>query len=94
MTFTSAVYADQQVVTASAVALAVSGQLVSGCVIRAAPANAGKVFVGGSTVTATDTGAGNGFALDPGASVTLPVNLAQSAHIIGTANDIVYVIGA
>lgn len=94
MAFTSAVYADQQVVTASAAALAVSGQLKSGCVLRARTANIGPVCVGGSTVTATVDGSGNGFALYPGESVSLPLNLVQAAFIVGTAGDIIDVIGA
>jgi hypothetical protein len=94
MAFTSDIYADQQVVTASAVALAASGQLKSGLVIKAKSSNAGKVFIGGASVTATDDGTGNGFALNPGETLTLPINLAAAAYVIGTANDIVYVVGA
>lgn len=94
MPFTDAIYADQQVVTASAVALAAGGQIGSGVTIRAKDTNVGKVFIGGSTVTATDDGTGNGWALPAGASLSLPVNLVQAAFIIGTAGDVVYVIGA
>ena len=94
MGFASDVYADQQAVTASAVALAASGQVAEAVVIKARAENAGKVFIGGSTVTTTDDGTGNGFALQPGEALTLPLNLAQGAYIIGTANDVVYVIGA
>ncbi len=94
MTFTDAIYADQQVVTASAVALAASGQLKSGAIVKARATNAGNVFVGGSTVTATSDGTGNGFPLAPGESLSLPINLAQAVFIIGAANDIVDVVGA
>jgi DNA/RNA endonuclease YhcR with UshA esterase domain len=94
MAFTDAIYADQQVVTASAVALAVSGQLSSGMIVKARASNAGNVFLGGATVTATNDGTGNGFPLAPGESVSLPINLAQVAFIIGTAGDIVDVVGA
>ena len=94
MPFTSTFYTDQQIVTASAVALAAAGQLGTGAVIRASPSNAGKVFLGGSNVTTTDDGTGNGFALEAGASVELPLNLIDGLFVRGTLNDIIYVIGA
>lgn len=94
MAFASSIYADQQAVTASAVALAASGQVAEAVIIKARSANAGKVFIGGASVTTTDDGTGNGFALGPGEALTLPLNLAQGAYIIGTAGDVVYVIGA
>jgi len=88
----SSIYADQQVVTASAAALSAQA-LINGLVIRAKSTNVGSVFVGGSTVTATDDGSGNGFAVPPGATLSLPVSNASAAYIIGTAGDIVYVTG-
>jgi hypothetical protein len=88
----SSIYADQQVVTASAVALAAQA-LTNGVVIRAKSSNVAAVFVGAAGVTATDDGSGNGFSLLPGASVSLPVSNASSVFIIGTAGDIVYVTG-
>lgn len=89
----SAPYAGQQVVTASAVALATQA-LSNGVTIKAKTTNAGKVFVGGSGVTATDDGTGNGFALNPGDAISLPVSTTDGVFIIGTLNDIVYVIGS
>lgn len=89
----TAVYADQQVVTASAAALTAQA-LTNGLTLRAKSTNVGAVFVGAAGVTATDTGSGNGFALLPGAAISLPVSNASAVYIIGTANDIVYVIGA
>jgi len=88
----ASVYSDQQVVTASAVALTAQA-LANGLCIRAKSTNVGNVFVGGSTVTATDDGSGNGFAVAPGASISLPVSNASAVYIIGTAGDIVYVTG-
>lgn len=89
----TAPYADQQVVTASAVALAT--QLLSnGVVIRAKSTNMGPVFVGASGVTATNDGTGNGFAIGPGESVSIPVSTTAGIFLIGTLNDIVYVIGS
>lgn len=89
----AAPYADQQVVTASAVALSTQA-LQNGVTIKAKTTNAGKVFVGASGVTATDDGTGNGFALNPGDAVSLPVSTTAGIYVIGTLNDIVYVIGS
>ena len=86
-------YADQQVVTASAVALTTQA-LSNGVLIRAKSTNAGPVFVGAAGVTATNDGTGNGFALAAGESVSIPVSTTAGIFIIGTANDIVYVIGS
>lgn len=88
----SSVYADQQVVTASAVALTAQA-LTNGLTLRAKATNTGTVFVGPAGVNATDTGSGNGFALLPGAAISLSVSNASSVFIIGTASDVVYVIG-
>lgn len=86
------VYANQQAVTASAVALTTRA-LTNGIVIKAKSTNAGTVFVGASGVTATDDGSGNGFALRPGESINLSISTTAGIFIIGTLNDIVYVIG-
>lgn len=89
----AAPYADQQVVTASAAALATQA-LANGVTIKAKNTNTGKVFVGASGVTATDDGSGNGFALNPGEAISLPVSTTAGVFVIGTLNDIVYVIGS
>lgn len=86
-------YVDQQVVTATAAALATQA-LSNGVTIKAKSTNAGSVFVGGSGVTATNDGSGNGFALLPGEAISLPVSTTAGVFIIGTANDIVYVMGS
>jgi hypothetical protein len=86
------IYADQQVVTASAVALTAQA-LVNGLVITAKSTNAGNVFVGGATVTTTDDGSGNGYRLLPGQSINYGVTNASAIYIIGTLNDVVYVAG-
>lgn len=88
----ASLYADQQVVTASAVALTAQA-LINGLAIRAKASNVGSVFVGGANVTATDDGTGNGFALPPNATLSLPVGNASAVFIIGTAGDVVYVTG-
>jgi hypothetical protein len=88
----SSVYADQQVVTASAVSLTARA-LKNGLTIKAKHTNAGSVFVGGHTVTTTNDGTGNGFTLLPGESLSIGVTNANAVHIIGTLNDVVYVMG-
>ena len=89
----SAPYADQQVVTASAVALATQA-LTNGVTIKAKSTNVGSVFVGAAGVTATDTGLGNGFALLPGDAISLPVSTTAGVFVSGTLNDSIYVIGS
>lgn len=89
----AAPYADQQVVTASAVALTTRA-LLNGIVIKAKTTNVGRVFVGAAGVTTTDDGTGNGFALLPGEAISLPATTTAGVFIIGTLNDIVYVIGS
>jgi hypothetical protein len=89
----AAPYADQQVVTASAVALATQA-VTNGVSIKAKSTNTGSVVVGAAGVTATDDGSGNGFALRPGEAISLPVSTTAGIFIIGTLNDIVYVIGS
>jgi hypothetical protein len=89
----SAIYSDQQVVTASAVALTTQA-LSNGITIRAKETNTGPVFIGGASVTATNDGTGNGFALLPGASQSYPISTTAGIYVIGTANDIVYVTGS
>lgn len=89
----AAPYADQQVMTAAAAALTTRA-LSNGVTIKAKTTNVGKVFVGASGVTATDDGTGNGFALLPGEAISLPVSTTAGIFVIGTLNDIVYVIGS
>ena len=86
-------YADQQVVTASAAALTTRA-LLNGVTIKAKSTNVGRVFVGAAGVTVTDDGTGNGFAILPGEAVSIPLTSTAGVFIIGTLNDIVYVIGS
>ena len=46
-----------------------------------------------TTWAATDDGSGNGFAVPPGATLSLPVGNANAVYVIGTAGDIIYVTG-
>lgn len=88
----AAVYADQQVVTASAVALA-GHTLANGVVIKAKSTNVGNVFVGSSGVTAADDGTGTGYRLLPGEAISFGVTNASAIFIIGTLNDVIYIAG-
>jgi hypothetical protein len=83
---------SQYKVTASAVALP-SQSFNNGLVLKAKSANVGKVFLGGSAVTTTDDGTGTGFALAAGESVSIGVTDAASIYVIGTANDVLYILG-
>lgn len=86
------IYSDQQVVTASAVALTTQ-TFVNGFVLKAKSTNSGNVFVGSAGVTTTDDGSGNGYRLLPGESISYGVSTTAGVFIIGTANDVVYVTG-
>ncbi len=86
------IYTTQQVVTASAAALP-DRILANGFVLTAATTNTGNVFAGGSGVTTTNDGTGNGYCLVPGQSISFGVTNANTVYVIGTANDIVYVAG-
>jgi len=88
----STIYADQQVVTATAAALTPQ-TLTNGVSIKAKSSNAGAVFVGAAGVTAADNGTGNGFSLRPGEAVNLPITSTAGIFVIGTLNDVIYVIG-
>lgn len=81
------VYAAQQTVTASAVAL-VAQPLVNGIVIKAKGTNVGTTYVGASGVTA-----GTGYPLAAGEAISFGVTNASAVYIIGTASDVVCVAG-
>jgi hypothetical protein len=86
------VTAFQKAVTASAAALTTK-HFANGFVIKAKSTNAGKVWVGGSDITNTDDGTGTGFALAAGDSLSIALDDSSILYIIGTANDVVYVLG-
>lgn len=82
----------QYKVTATATAIG-SGALVNGVVVKAKSTNAGTVWVGGSGVTTTDDGTGNGFALAAGDAVSFSVSNLSAIYAKGTANDVLYFAG-
>lgn len=88
----STIYSDQQVVTASAVALTTQAG-VNGFNIKAKSTNSGPVFIGSAGVTTTDDGTGNGYKLLAGESISYSVSTTAGIFIIGTASDVVYVTG-
>ena len=84
----------QAKVVATNTAVALGGNtLLNGVVVKAKTTNTGTVFVGPSSVTTTDNGAGNGYALLPGEAISLAVANTSSIYINGTAGDSVYFAG-
>lgn len=63
--------------------------LSNGVVITANLNNSGPIFVGNTGVTTTNDGTGNGYALQPGASITYQINSLSSIYLNGTAGDFV-----
>ena len=80
-------------VTGTAVQLG-SNALSNGVIITAPSSNAAKMTVGGSGVTNTVTGAGNGYILEAGASASFAVSNTNVLYINGTANDMVSFAGS
>lgn len=75
--------------TGTAVQLS-AGALNNGVIISAASGNnAAGVTIGGSGVTNTVNGTGNGYILAPGASVSFAVDNVNRLYINGTTGDIV-----
>jgi hypothetical protein len=85
----AAITAGQKTVTASAASLG-AAVLVNGVVVKAKSSNAGAVWVGGPSVTATDDGTGAGYRLMPGEAASFAVSNINAIYVIGTAGDVVY----
>lgn len=58
-----------------------------GVTVKAATGNTGTVYIGLSDVTAGTTAATDGFPLEPGESITLPVNNPNLLYAIASANN-------
>lgn len=86
----ASIFTGQYKITASAVAISSSQALVNGLVIKARLTNTGSVWIGGSGVTTTDDGTGNGYKLTPGEACSFACNNANLIYAIGTANDVLY----
>lgn len=80
-------------VTGTAVQLG-SNTLENGVIITAKSSNTGNIKVGGSGVTNTETGAGNGYILEPGASISVAASNTNVLYVNGTAGDIVSFLGS
>ena len=80
-------------VTATAVQLA-SNVLTNGVIISAYSTNTAPITIGGSTVTNTADGTGNGTILEAGASISFAVTNTNVLYINGTANDFVSFAGS
>lgn len=77
----------QKKITTSAVQLG-SNTLVNGVIFTAFSTNAGNIFIGGSGVTTTADGTGNGYILEPGSSISFAVANTNLFYVIGTTNDV------
>ena len=58
-----------------------------GVTVKAAADNSGTIYIGNSDVTAGSTAATDGFPLEPGESITLPVSNSNLLYAIGSANN-------
>ena len=78
-------------VTSTAVQLnnGTSQVLINGIIISAPSTNVTAIAIGGSGVTNTGAGAGNGYLLTPGASISFAVTNTNTLWINGTANDFI-----
>lgn len=77
------IYTDQQAVTATATALTAQA-MVNGFVLTASPLNTISVLVGGATVTAANDGAGTGYPLAPGQSISFGVTNTSAVYVIAS----------
>lgn len=71
-----------------------SNALTNGIIITAKSANAAPITVGGSGVTNTVDGTGNGYILEAGSSSSWAVNNTSAIYINGTIGDIVSFAGS
>lgn len=78
------VYAGQQAVTASALALP-SQALVNGLVVTSSPINTAVVFVGATGVNTANDGSGTGYPLSPGQSISFGVTNANAIFVRAVA---------
>lgn len=80
-------------VTGTRVQLA-NNVLSNGVILSALSTNATSITVGGSGVTNTVDGTGNGYILEPGGSVSFAVTNTNALYVNGTAGDIVSFAGS
>jgi len=79
--------------TGTAVQLAVNA-LTNGVIVTAYSSNAAPISIGGSSVTNTVDGTGNGYILEAGGSVSFACQDMSELWINGTSGDIVSMAGS
>ena len=80
-------------VTGTAVQLP-SNRLTNGFIIPAKSTNSANITIGGSSVTNTVDGTGNGYILAAGASMSMAQHNTNLVYINGTSGDIVSFLGS
>ncbi len=80
-------------VTSTAVQLG-TNTLKNGVILTAKSTNTANILVGGSGVTTTADGTGNGYILEPGTSASWAVSNTNILYINGTAGDLVSFAGS
>src|ERR1035437_1018444 len=78
----ASVIVGQKKLTASAVQLG-SNALTNGVIFSALSTNVGNIFIGGSGVTTTADGTGNGYILEPGTSISFAATNTNLYYVIG-----------
>ena len=79
-------------VTGIAVSIPLDG-LIQGVMLTALSTNAASMTVGGSSVTNTVNGTGNGDIFQPGTVKSIPTQGLNSLYINGSAGDIISYVG-
>lgn len=79
--------------TGTAVQLS-SNALSNGVIVTAKSTNTANIHIGGSGVTNTEDGTGNGYILEPGSSASWAVTNTNALYINGTTGDIVSFAGS
>jgi hypothetical protein len=83
----------QYKLTGSAVQLS-NQVLLNGVIFTAKSTNTGSIFLGGASVNTTTDGTGNGYILEPGASISAAVTNVNVFYAIGTVNDVLSWMGS
>lgn len=82
-------FVQQVTISATATALA-ANQILNNMTLTAKSTNTGVIGIGFSNAVTT----GNGYILEKGQTVTIKVANAAAVFVIGTANDVMSVIGS
>lgn len=71
-----------------------AGVLNNGVIFTAKSTNVAPIVIGGSSVTNTVDGTGNGYVLEAGASISGGLVDVSNAYVIGTSNDVISWMGS